>query len=570
MSFINSTSIGLTLSQTGLTSTTDLEITASDGNDLNIGGTATTNVNIATETDRSVVLHLGDGTDGTVNSGVSINNGINSLGDTQINNASGQTGTITIGNAVSGSTITNINGSLNITTLNSIVCSDGTNSAEIIPTFTLDYNNSTTTTPIPISSFPKYQVILKSSPMTPFLEGTFNLPQSEVVNCSIDTGTFNYLGCQSGNIYYYDAPVFTWSLVCSTNNSNSNPINCFFYDTMTGFLHVGCTANDISTNFQTQIPINNTFYADTAFNTDSSFKQVGVYTWANATGDGFNSPVNAITGDGGDYIYYGGDFKNPSDGSFTCNKFAGFNKRTGYLEPIDGNDVNGFPGGSIYGMAYLAGYLCVVGAFNSVQTNTGTYSINSCVSMSISGVTVGSVNSLLGLNPLTSISQLGRVKADTTSFVISTNDVINNTINYMIRTDKTLANGYPIGDNSYSTFQDWFVLEPGYVGSVQGSEYYRNGKQYASMQFSSPFLFWNGADLEVQFHNMNSKEIYALIDFNRFSLQAQTINDGGVNYTRGWKITPTGNGFGFTTTLLCDGSTSTYVPTSNYGNGNGY
>lgn len=82
---------------------------------LKIGsGSATENVKIATHTGRSVVLHLGDGINNIAGSGVHINNGSDSVGNTQINNASGQTGQINIGNATSGNTTTNMKGNTNI------------------------------------------------------------------------------------------------------------------------------------------------------------------------------------------------------------------------------------------------------------------------------------------------------------------------------------------------------------------------------------------------------------------------------------------------------------------------
>jgi hypothetical protein len=93
----------------------DLTITSAPTKLLKIGsGSATENVEIATQTGRSVVLHLGDGDSNIAGSGVHINNGVNSVGNTQINNGSGQTGTINIGNATGGTTTTNMKGNTNI------------------------------------------------------------------------------------------------------------------------------------------------------------------------------------------------------------------------------------------------------------------------------------------------------------------------------------------------------------------------------------------------------------------------------------------------------------------------
>ena len=107
--------ITTTLTKNSIVGTDDLTINAAATKLLKIGsGSATENVEIATQAGRSVVLHLGDGINNITGSGVHINNGNNSVGNTQINNGSGQTGTINIGNATSGTTTTNIIGTTNI------------------------------------------------------------------------------------------------------------------------------------------------------------------------------------------------------------------------------------------------------------------------------------------------------------------------------------------------------------------------------------------------------------------------------------------------------------------------
>lgn len=98
---------------------------------ITLGGSGTTNVNISTQTGRSVVLHLGDGASNIAGSGVHINNGLNSVGNTQINNSSGQTGQINIGNAASGTTTTTIAGTTNINTSGTTTTTIGIQSSTI-------------------------------------------------------------------------------------------------------------------------------------------------------------------------------------------------------------------------------------------------------------------------------------------------------------------------------------------------------------------------------------------------------------------------------------------------------
>jgi len=130
----------VTMNMTGLTTTKDYSIQTAAGKTLTIGSSSgTENVEIATQSARSVVLHLGDGNSNIAGSGVHINNGLNSVGNTQINNASGQTGTITIGNATSGTTTTNLRGTTSI---------EGTTNINTSGTTNTSIGNSTGTTTI--------------------------------------------------------------------------------------------------------------------------------------------------------------------------------------------------------------------------------------------------------------------------------------------------------------------------------------------------------------------------------------------------------------------------------------
>ena len=124
--------ITTTYTKNSIVGNDDLTINSAPTKLLKIGsGSATENVEIATQAGRSVVLHLGDGNSNIAGSGVHINNGVNSVGNTQINTASGQTGTINIGNATSGTTTTNINGITNINTSGTTTTTIGIQSSTI-------------------------------------------------------------------------------------------------------------------------------------------------------------------------------------------------------------------------------------------------------------------------------------------------------------------------------------------------------------------------------------------------------------------------------------------------------
>ena len=70
------------------------------GGTLTIGqGAANNNVEVASQINRSTILHLGDGNNST--GGIHIGNGTNTTGNVQILNGTGSTGTITLGSATS-------------------------------------------------------------------------------------------------------------------------------------------------------------------------------------------------------------------------------------------------------------------------------------------------------------------------------------------------------------------------------------------------------------------------------------------------------------------------------------
>jgi hypothetical protein len=116
------------------------------GGTLTIGNEAVdTNVEIATQTGRSVILHLGDGNSST--GGIHIGNGTTTTGNVNILNGTGATGTINLGNQVlSPATVTtlHLNNSLTPTYPYPVGTSTGNNTPSIGTAGTIGYIPPTT------------------------------------------------------------------------------------------------------------------------------------------------------------------------------------------------------------------------------------------------------------------------------------------------------------------------------------------------------------------------------------------------------------------------------------------
>ena len=201
--------INTTYTNNSIVANDNLTIHSASGKLLNIGSSsATENVEIATQAGRSVVLHLGDGINGITGSGVHINNGANSVGNTQINNGSGQTGTINIGNATGGTTTTHIRGTTNIDGVVNInsstntglitIGNDTTGGITTLSSDTINIGNSDTVTTMNASQIKQViktvggtliENIVGNTTVSPSMSVTFNRKNITPVGSTVDCYT---------------------------------------------------------------------------------------------------------------------------------------------------------------------------------------------------------------------------------------------------------------------------------------------------------------------------------------------------------------------------------------------
>ena len=91
--------------------------------------------------------------------------------------------------------------------------------------------------------------------------------------------------------------------------------------------------------------------------------------------------------------------------------------------------------------------------------------------------------------------------------------------------------------------------------TIYNNNYYSYGDLVATLPFQ-PYLYWNIVYNRVEFIDLNTGNTYAFAgsNQNKFVFSSRYIEYTGYEYYNGWAITPTGNGLGFTTTLLWNGS----------------
>jgi len=433
-----------------------------------------------------------------------------------------------------------------------------------IPSYILNAN-SNNAVPIPVFNANPHQLILQSAPI-PIIDTlvpTGYTLAGEIVNSYAFTGSYMVLGCESGNVYWFDGS--NWTLVATFNGS----VRCVYWSSYQNKLYVGgkfdtstfpAYVGGLNNVCWTQYP--NTFYS------------IGVDTWNNYSGNGFNGAVNAITSDG-NFIYFGGEFDNIYTGSLYCPYFACYDyNATQYIYDLGGYGGGGGFDNYVYSINKINDTLVVAGQFTSVNSNIGSTGVNFCIGLlmfnGLNGHLVNTYNYLAnGASTLSyPITTYDAVKTDgSTYFYISSNDIFNG-LNYLFQAPYySIPSNSAIGANAYDTQQTSFNLNGG-VQSVGGnSRYFLNGTEIATFPFGV-YIYWNVNYSRQEFLDTGSGTIYYFSgsNTNTFSLQgSRTLISTGTTYSGGWRITPSGNGYGCSGVLLWNGSY--YVPLSVYGSG---
>jgi hypothetical protein len=436
--------------------------------------------------------------------------------------------------------------------------------ATYIPEIILSGNSNQTVVIPPFT--PPHKVILQSAPI-PVIDKlqltSWNFPSGETINTYADTGSYMYLGCESGNIYYFDGS--SW-LVYATF---SGAVKCLYWFAPQGRLYIGGSFNDI-TNPISQTGLNNICWA----NSLPTFNSIGVDVFANYSVNGFTGAVFAITGDSS-FLYFGGAFQSITGGGLLCNYLACYDwSNTQYIYALDGGYGTGF-NANVWGLAITNQYLCVVGEFNTLYTGGGTYPANYCVQLYLnSGFIVGSYYYLLG-NPFAlnnAISRPDLVKTDGSYYYISTNDSSVGGIQYLLQVPYySFASVGQVGNNGYNTQQTSFTLNASISSVGYDNRYLQTGNLIATLPFT-PYIYWNNQQSRVEFIDIATGSIYAFTgdSNNKFALSSgRNLMNAGNNYTGGWSITPSGaSQLGFNSVLFWNGAY--YAPLSVNGSGSPY
>jgi len=436
-----------------------------------------------------------------------------------------------------------------------------------MPTFILPAVSNQTIQIPPFTANP-HQIICQSAPV-PTIDTLevqpWTLPSGETINTfSSDSGSI-FIGCESGNVYYFNNAGGTWDLQATFDDA----VRCIYYEANGSRLYIGGKFNSMLT----PAPIgslNKVCYIGSGL---PSLANVSVDIWANYSVNGFDDAVNAIVGNN-DMLYFGGRFQNNSNSSLNCKYIAAYDwATTGNLYALDNVSGCGFDS-QVWSLAIDTNtYLCVAGDFQNVIESTGTFPANYCCQLTISGTTftVVQLDFLYGIptaltNP---ISKTEAVQTNTsTDFYISTNDsnIAGNGLNYFIGTG--FGNSFPttfqIGNNS-AVVQQQFTYQPTQSGNFSigtNDVYLVNNTIIATLTFSNAYVYWNYHYARAEFYDPATGSIYAFTGdlTNTFTLQGgRTIENSGTTYTGGITLGQSGTGYGFGEVLVWNGTY--YSPT---------
>ena len=448
-----------------------------------------------------------------------------------------------------------------------VVSTNASGTATYIPTMLLNANSNVAVAITPLTQNP-HQVVLQSAPV-PIIDTlepvAWTLPSGETINTYSSDSGYIFLGCESGNVYYFNNIGGTWDLQATFDNA----VRCIYYHVPSSRLYIG--GNFV--NMLSPAPIgglNKVCYIGSGL---PSLANVAVDTWNNYAVNGFDKEVNAIVGNN-DNIYFGGKFEYNINSSLNCKFIATYEwATTGNLYAIDNQTSGTGFNGIVWSLSLIStGYLCVAGDFNAIITQTGISTVQYCCQLQITTTffTVNQVDFLYGISTVLTnpISKTEAVQNNGTSFFISTDDTnINGSgLKYFIGTGSgaSFPSVFQIGNNA-SVIQQQFQYVASQLGNFSigtDSVYLTNNVIIATIPFASPYLYWNIHYSRVEFYDPATGTIYAFTgsNINTFSLQSsRVIEYQGTQYTGGVSFGVSGTSLGFTEVLLWNGTY--YTPT---------
>ena len=234
-----------------------------------------------------------------------------------------------------------------------------------------------------------HQLLLRASPV-PVIDTLVVQAQfigTGSINCSAVGNGFQWLGTSNGEVYCYDVALNNWTLVAQFNGV----VNALYYAVGYDRLYIGGSFSACSNPFTPNT------YSNVAYIPAPSTSLIipDNLIWSGNSFGGFNGSVNAITGNGADNVYFGGNFTFNADITLTLNFFACYDQPTNVLSPMDNNSSNGF-NGAVFNLDWLGSYICATGQFTTITAGGVPTTSFYCVVFAISGNVVSTVSALDG------------------------------------------------------------------------------------------------------------------------------------------------------------------------------
>ena len=388
--------------------------------------------------------------------------------------------------------------------------------------------NSNVSTPITAYSN-NHQLLLRASPV-PFIDTFVVQPQSVgtcSILCSATGGGYQWLGTSCGEVWVYDSGINNWTLLTQL----SGAVYALYF--FSGVLYIGGAFTNCSFPGASGVDFNNICYITSPTTTAVT---PSPFVWLGATNAGFNGAVNAITGDGGNNIYFGGVFTQDTDGTVSCLYFANYYIPGNNLYSLNSVGGDGFDG-AVNNLDFLGGTICATGAFsNIISLGVSTYS-PFCITFSIAGgyvvSTIYQFDGALG-NLAYQIPGYDLIKNNGTNFLVGAGNNSYAGADFFFQVSPTCIPSPAFGTNLNSQIYS-FIYTSGIVYAVSSGGYYSDGALTATIPFSS-YLFlasWNGTQY---FNNQGVGAQWAFNGSvsNSFALQSgRTIKYVGGTFSGG-------------------------------------
>lgn len=344
--------------------------------------------------------------------------------------------------------------------------------------------NSNIQTNIPSTPATQYEVFLKGVqvPLQNRLEAQpALLPTSETILCSLWSGAYQYIGCASGNVYWYDTGISSWTLLWTFDGE----VRCMMYHS--GKVYVGGTFVQLNYPLSVIGLYRVAYWNDTPYSTSIS---AIVF---NTGGNGFNDAVNTITSDGGNYFYFGGAFTGDNNNVGYTRKIACYKHTSNDLENLDGVPYDTGFDGTCWNLQYGNGYLTATGEFQYITTGVGTTATYYCSNFGISNNNVGTLDYLFGSPTIltTPISTLTGIGYDGNYFYIPVNEVVSG-CNYVVQAPYySFASGSSVSANGFDSPIKNVFYNGALLATTTNGKYWSNGAYQLTLGSTNTFTFYN-------------------------------------------------------------------------------